>query len=346
MARSPQPPSVSLDLWRPALAAALEFRTLAPWVWMDDTAISVHVDENGAPWFACVMGNAREIFGLVLYRGEEGFRALHALHQAETEAAMEDARFLQSAIDVTFGPKSMLDSHDLARLKALGYAPPRGSRLAWPSFRSHRPGCVQWHLDEAEVRVLASALPRVARFAESLRQQANCYEERGIYEYPLLGDESKSPDQLEWRHWVPPPEPPVVAVRLPDDAAAEALRRLPVARKLTLEVDLFHALAPIADGDRPYYPRQVSIVRGDNGMVVGMEILPPEKNGPPAVGNVLLDVIQRLGMRPQTLLFAREPLARALLPLAEQLGIAKVNLTNHLPMTAEFRASFDEFFGR
>jgi len=343
MAGSPQPPEVSLELWRPALVAALEFRTLAPWAWMDDTAISVHVDEQGAPWFACVLGNAGEVFGLVLYRGEEGFRALHALHVAETETDLEDARYLQSAIDVTFCPKNMLDRHDLQRWRELGYTPARGARLAWPSFRSHRPGCVQWHLDEGELRVLTAALPRVARFAAALRAHPNEYADRAAFEYPILADAGEPPGDCEWRHWLPPAPLPSVAVRVRDDAAAASVRQLPLARQLVLELDVCHSAIPVAEGERPYFPRQVSIVRGDNGMIVGMELLNPTSDGSVALADCLLKVIHRLGVRPHTLWFAREPLAQRFLPLAEQLDIARVSLVDFLPKTEEFRAGLNQF---
>jgi hypothetical protein len=340
-----RPPAVDLDAWRTALDAALAFRDLAPWDWMHDTAISVFVDEKNAPWFACVLGGGGEVFGLVLYRGEEGFRGMHLLHQVETEADMEEARFAQSAIDVTWGSKKQLDRFDLERLQALGYVPARGARRAWPSFRSHRPGTVPWHLDAAEVRVLTAALPQVCRFAASLRSFPNVYLDREAYEFPMLSPTVENPTEMEWRHWLPPQPPPPVAVRLPEEAAAR-FRALPKAGKVAMELDLSHSPAPVQDEGRPFFPQQAMVVDAASGFVHAVQLIAPDQIGPVELGNALLKAIGDTGVRPRELRFLRPALAESLRPLAEQLGITRVNVVDHLPMIAEARASLAAFLGR
>jgi len=338
-----------MDLWREALERACVFRKLAPWQWMDDTAISVFIDGDNAPWFACVLGGGGEVFGLVLYRGEEGLRALCGLHQAGREPDVEDARFAQSAIDVTFGPKSALDRHDLARLAALGYAPARGSRLAWPSFRRHRPGLVQWHPDEAELRVLVAALPVVCCFAECLRGSGDAYATRGAWEFPILPHNGPidSPNALEWRHWLPPQEKPRPVVRVNSPEAVATFRGLPRQPGLVLELDLFRLPASqcVEDGCA-FYPQHLVIARGDNGVVVGMEILHMGHDGTLQLANAALSAFQRLGVRPAVLRFQRRALAEAFLPLAEQLDIPRVELAEQLSAVAEFRYGMEGFLGR
>src|SRR5258708_9447468 len=153
--RQPKPPSVPLPVWQELLVAANAFRTVQPWAWLDDADIFALIDDDGRPWFPSVLGAAGLVFGLALYRGESGLRFL-----LETAATLEDsprdAAFMQDALLLEWGAKQDLAPQYLAVLAALGHRPRPRERHAWPSFRSHSPGWLPCHFDEAEARALTA----------------------------------------------------------------------------------------------------------------------------------------------------------------------------------------------
>jgi len=77
----PAVPEVPQDLLPVLLDGLLAFRRAEPWRWMGDAAASVYEDDAGQPWFACVLGAGRQVYGLCLYRGSAGLRLFRELHR-------------------------------------------------------------------------------------------------------------------------------------------------------------------------------------------------------------------------------------------------------------------------
>lgn len=108
MARRTVPP-VAPGTGRAVLNQLSEFRKVEPWRWMPEMAVSAHVDTAGQPWFACVLGNAEQMFGLCLYRGAAGLRFHRMVRERGDGFDPAEYRYVQDAVMVWFGPKSELD---------------------------------------------------------------------------------------------------------------------------------------------------------------------------------------------------------------------------------------------
>jgi len=60
----------SLQEWKALYEAALEFKELAPWNWMNDTDFfGVKDPVSGEIGYCCIMGAAGEYYALGLYSG-------------------------------------------------------------------------------------------------------------------------------------------------------------------------------------------------------------------------------------------------------------------------------------
>ncbi|MBI3886805.1 MAG: hypothetical protein HY302_13905 [Opitutae bacterium] len=347
-ASAPAPPPVPLAVWRDLLAAAHEFRAARPWDFLSDRDVFALIDERQQPWFPSVLGAARQVFGVVLYRGADGLRFLFEA-TAIAEAAPDDALFAQDALMLDWGAKKALLPPDLAMLAALGHAPRPRERLAWPCLRSHRPGWYPWFLEEGEARELTAGLRATLAAAELARGHPGFFAP-SEKEHDLLPTVTMRealagplrPAQVEWRHWQPSPVPAPVTV-LPTPALA-ALAALPRAGGGGMEFDVFHAFAPVAEGARPYFPRLALMADARSGFIYATEMAPPERSWPELVTAVWIKAVRQAGARPEFIDVRRGEWLESLRPLAAALGI-NLRLVGGLPAIAEARASLKQFNG-
>jgi hypothetical protein len=338
---------VPTEVWREALDRLIEFRGAEPWKWIPDSAMTAHVDATGQPWFGCVLGNAKQVFGLCLYRGEAGFKFHRKLLEAGSELDPGAARFEHDAITAWYGAKKELIPEQRALFERLGFAPPRGQKLSWPDVRSHRPGYFPWWPDEEELRVLSDFIPRMLTFAALYRSHPECYESHGQWELPTLPEAgaARSIEDLEWRTWLNSPAqpiPPPVAVD-PEDPLFRRVAALGQAEGEALEVDWFYSTEGMTDGTRPYYPRCLGVIREYGGYCFGVELLRPDEDSAAKAVPLILVAIEKLGARPARIVTSREELALRLQPLAERLG-AETCVDEHMASFEDFRTSFVENF--
>ncbi|HWA27901.1 MAG TPA: hypothetical protein VG734_19755 [Lacunisphaera sp.] len=338
--RKPKLPVVALPVWRELLNAATAFRQAKPWEFLNDSDVFALVDEDGRPWFPSVLGAAGQVFGLALYRGEAGLRFLKET-SLTLEESPHDALYLQDALLMDWGPKQALSPEELSLLSALGHRPKPRERNAWPCYRSHSPGWVPWHLDESEAKSLAAGLQATLACAQLARRQPDFFA-------PCIGNEHLLPtveiaatrsgrlvsDKIEWRQWLVPPLPVPPPVAFPESWAK--LARRSGSPSLVLEFDIFHALMPTLDADRPFFPRLAMLVDGRTGYIYGMDLATPNQSWAEMVTTSWHKVLSALRVRPKAIAIRRAEWRDALLPLAEGLGIELI-LVAELPAIDEAR---------
>lgn len=345
----PKTPQVPLPVWQELLAAATDFRTAKPWLWLEDQDVFALIDDDGHPWFPTVLGAAKQVFGLALYRGETGLRFL--LKTAPTlEDSMQDALYLQDALLLDWGTKNVLAPEEVAVLSALGHRPKPRERNAWPCYRSHTPGWFPWPLDEAEARALTAGIRATLVCAELARRDpdffAPCDADDTVFPTVSLAAAAAGPlgpDRVEWRQWLLPPPPALAPPVAP--ASWAALTQRPTKASLVIEFDVFHAPMPTSDGDRAYFPRVGLMVDGSNGFVYGVDLAAPDRSWADLVTGLWSKVFSSLRERPGVIAIRRAEWAEALRPLAEQLGI-RLLLVDELPSVDEARDSMAHYFGR
>lgn len=347
MSAQPKHPVVPLEVWRPAFDAILAFRALAPWEWMFDCDTCVLVDAAGVPWFATVLGMAREVRGLALYRGAQGLRTLQA--SMDPMADPTELGFRMDALTIWFGAKNELPAAQRELYGTLGHKPVRGMKWAWPAVLDHTPGYAAWGPTAEQVAWLAKALPAVMRFAALVQADPRVVANRSRGEYPTVplgGAATLHAEDLEWRHWRADPEPVSGdPVRLEDESLAAGLRALPVAAGRALDLAWFFMADTIAEGDRPYHGRILVALDPETAVCLGMEVVSIHDDLAKKAAHVLAEQFRRGGVVPATIRVQDPELERRLGPLLNGIG-SHVEMAGPLESVAAFREAMAAFMGR
>jgi hypothetical protein len=337
---------VLAEAWRALYASAIRYRDAAPWRWLEDCDIvGVRDPHTGETAWCAALGAAEEVFGLLAYRGAEGYHVHDLTQRGRLEA--DDAPFVQKALLLEFTDRSELDPDELARLRALGLSF-RGP-AAWPRAESHEPGWAPAPPDLPGVRLLTQAIEQALDVF--LRAETDPSLVEPDTDGRLLvrtarpasagtaADGSPAPtaqaEALCWsdsREAPPPPPPPDPPPHLND----LVLRRLRESRAsaATLEFSALYTFARITDrGPRPYFAIAALLVDGASGMILDATV-----EGPPLTAQRLSDVVLaalgKLGARPARIHVKTERARAALQPLADALGI-ELRRVRHLPALEE-----------
>ena len=153
----PKFPDVSLSTWKKLYESAQRVQSLQPWRVLDDTQlIGVRDPSSGEIGYACFVGCGGTLFGLCLYRGQEGFETYRRLMSDETDPQSIESVLMQNCLKLELGAKSDLEKEDLAVIQRLGLV--FKGKTAWPQFRSVLPGYYPWPVDETEAGLLTVGL--------------------------------------------------------------------------------------------------------------------------------------------------------------------------------------------
>lgn len=336
--------------WRDLYAAANALRTSACWMWMENGDIfAVQDPVSRQNYFCSVMGYGGTEFGVVAYRGHNGFKVLQQLLMVEDEiqeaALSEDFMFIQDALSCTFDDREALDKKDLAVIRRLGLKY-RG-RGEWPLFRDYTPGLVPWFLTGPQCVTLTHILDQAVAVAMECKKSGTADILFGPKDELTLRVARKTASGLEWSSRFmneQDAKAESLTIELSDQLLVQKLKKLPVQKRKSWELDRFYLPAPIHDRERPCFPEMVAIVDHENGIALSTEIVP---SGTPAemVADELIDMLLKSGVKPRRILVKQESMAILLEEFCEQIGL-ELRMTDRLPRISELRQGFLEFSRR
>jgi len=160
-------PTPTLEEWGRLYQAAMAFKDLSPWQWMEETDVfGVQNPDTGDLGFVSVMGLLGEHLSLALYLGAKSLRDFWIMEQ--TDLFPQEVSELPLHLQASFEDRNTLTKKDRDIIKELGLKF-RG-RQAWPMFRSYRPGFLPWYLEASEARFLACALEQAVEVAQRFKQ--------------------------------------------------------------------------------------------------------------------------------------------------------------------------------
>lgn len=346
-------PEIDLATWLRLYDLAGRVRALEPWRWMEEIdLIGVRDPDNGDCFFISVMGALGEHHAIVVYPGAEGLEAFWAMQRMprQKQHLLIDTLLGIHQVQVQFGKKSDLLPHEKPIAVAVGHK--AVGALAWPAFRSMKPGWSQWSVDAREARLLELAMEQLLDVAPRLRDGD------GLLPFPpgpdadilmrvrtTVGDAPPS-----WRD-TRSPSPRVVADHTPvplPELLMEAVRRLPPS-EATFAVEVFPSLVRIGPSrDRPICPYVFMAIETSSRYMLQlgpMEMEDPRREVRAASVTTFLQLMMKQSHRPASVV-ARIPwLASALEGACRETGIKLVLDEESLELD-EVRADVEDYLSQ
>jgi len=329
-------------VWKDLLLAAKRYRALAPWRWMGDRDLFGVLDpETDQIGWCCVIGAAGELFGLLLYRGDEGFDFLRRM--VSGEELRDEVAFGQDALVLAFVDRGELSAEQRAAMGRSGVRF-RG-RGEWPQLESHGRGRLPVPPKEPEVRRMRIAIEQAIEIASRARDEPTLLETDRDGRL-LIRIPSASPDDEGWVDARRAPPPPIQAA-IPDfdrvraERIGGALSRVPA----RWECDLFPMQAVIAErGRQPYAPAVFLLADARSGIIVHTDMTEPAGRHRWAQDQ-LMQAAEAVGALPSVLLVKSPDLERVLRPVATALGI-RVEVAKRLRAVDSVREGFAQMTTR
>lgn len=320
-ATEPEDEPLRPEEWQALLAAAADYSGAAPWKRLWDSPLIGVPDPAGAETGYCsVLGANGEGYGLVVFRGPEGFGAYQRMAGSSDAGPWDGRVALLTAPLLQFlrGPREHVPPEEREVYRALGHRF-RGC-ASWPLFRSQRRGYLPWRLTSAEARFLTHALGAVTAFShdpagvrllEETQDQADTGD--GPQTVVLLQGQSHAPSATLGEVL---PRPPFAMDASFDDRHARHLRDTAARADSTWELDLLPAPFGIgALGQRLQASWMGMAVDAATDLALHIEVYPASEALRPST--FVLAVAERVGLRPKAIRVLRREVAAGLAPLAE-----------------------------
>jgi hypothetical protein len=174
------------DPWPSLFEAAISFRDLGAWEWMDDGMVFGVADPvTGHIAWCVVLGMNGQVFGLAAYLGSAGLVILRAVHAGKLGPHDDEIRFGFPCLLTTFEDRDGLDAGDLKRIKDSRSAdgmPGRSSAATVAACvrgrpKKWKPG--SWRRCSDRLRTYASGFVRRPA-CSGLDPRASCWSEPGL----------------------------------------------------------------------------------------------------------------------------------------------------------------------
>lgn len=279
--------------WPKLYSLAAQFYRLQPWTWMSNFDIFAVVDpHSGRVGYCSVLGEGGEVFGLTVYRGDQGLDVLKKLMYGEIGG--DDFKYMQDYLLLSYENREDLDDEDYRRIQNSGVKF-RG-RLAWPCFRNYEPGYTPWSVNEDEVDFMSCVLEQAIAVAEMAKQNPGFLVSQGDDRVWMRYAVRQGEDTLWEGKWtdmtVSKPEQTVYESVLAEIQLA-AIRKRAKQTTAVWEIGMFYLPRPVQEGRRPFFPRVSVIMEQNSGLVIGYDLTGAE-GSPPLHAHLQINLFQTI----------------------------------------------------
>ena len=321
--------------WKQLYTAAITFKEIKCWDWMDDTELfGVQNPADGEIGYCCVLGALGEVFGLNVYLGTDGLQGYFRLQSAEDiEIDQIEALYLQKSLALTFENKALLQKMDRQVVNRLGLN--FKGRKAWPFFRSYQPGFQPWYLTKEEALFFTLALEQAKKVALDFREDWHLLNPPSK-EHCLVRVAAGEGESLEWKNqWVKFPQLGKAGFVVPavDEIRLKRIEDAEFPKANIWECDFFYVPAAIQGEDRPYFPIAFLWVDQKTGFVLKHELF-EHADYQPNLQKAFMKTVEDTKFLPQEVRVRKEETYKLLEPITRKLGIRLI-LTKSTPALQE-----------
>lgn len=322
--------------WKAFFEAVLEYKKVGPWDWMYDSDIfGIQNPETKENLYPCVMGNAGEVFGLFIYKGERGLNSLLQMSMGMISPDSLDIQHIQDGWLLSFDNRDDLTQLERNLLKEHNIKC-RGKK-AWPNIRRYDPGFEPWLPEEEDLPFLTEVIQQTIE--TSLRIKDGELELPDFDSEDILLRINKKGD-AGWEEKVIKHEPYEATYKAPflDEFTQHRLKKLKKSKNI-FEVDLFYSPAPIKPNNntRGIYPKILSVVDQASGMVINVTMQESTEEDPTMVFFAgLLEAIEKADFLPSEIQLIKPEVECLVSGFCEALEI-EIGRTGFMEETENFK---------
>jgi len=326
---------------------SLKFRDLAPWKCMTDSDLfGIQDPQTGQMGYCCVLGNARNEYGLVVYLGTEGLKAYLRIFRERFDPEDPDLMHVQKTLNLTFERRSCLPGEDLKLLDSLGFHL-NESQLC-PLIRSYLPGYFPWHLTGEQARYMSLALSQVMEVYPRFKANPRMFSppEPGEF-FARMSQREDSGVTWTDRWFTPPAEDRAALSAKPlDREEAGRIKQDIGAKKGTWEVHSFYSPVPVKDGtNRPFYGRIFLWMDSGADFILKTHLLHPSKEYENEFTRQFLEIIREVKSMPEKVFVTNGEFLALLEPVRLAFGIDVV-LVKKFKRIGQARLKMKEYMSK
>ena len=322
-------PQVSDALWRDLLQAADVVREVAPWEKISGIDQFGLVDPvSNETTIGLIVGSRVSFRGVQLYLQPEGVQFLNKTLYSDRPKAT-DLRCRNRIVWIEFVAKGMLAPHELALRDHLKFPrlPNKGRPFA--RFRSIRPMCVPWFVDETEARLLVLAAYASLAHCDTFDpgkpdEDIRLSEDRRpiISIFALRKDRDPSDLGGAWdRTEAAMPRAKEAFLGVITEETKGRLRILKIEDTAPWQIGVVIVDEPFDNWERPYFPRIVLVVDAVTEAVRALYARTPEMELADQFSQALAFAGERAGFLPPTIEVKSASAQKIMGPLGAELGI-------------------------
>lgn len=334
----------TLDEWKQLYDLAAKVKELAPWDWMEeDDLFGFQMPGTGELGFISVMGALGEHYSIAIYQGIEGLDGFWKMQDLGPKLTPEFILQVPQ-LQLSFEDREIITTEDRAIMKALGLKF-RGAN-AWPQFRSYRPGCFPWYLEQAEAEMLIWGLEQTLDVAPRVKVDPDVLFPTDEEDDYLLRVNAKGAWKDGQKH-IDLPYTQTINLQMNFRVLDELKRAMP--GSATVEVDFYMLDEPIQENkqERPFFPYMLMLAEHDSGFILGTELLKPLPSMQAMWEQIPAKVVESLAntLEPKEILVQNVLLKGLLQSIGDELGI-KIKKVSRLTAINRAKRELNKFMSR
>ncbi len=263
------------QVWLDFYDAAIKFRDMQPWTWMQETDLfGVQDPVTGETGYCCIMGEAGVHLSMAVYMGASGLNSFFNLLESETEQDAHINGIKQQCLMVSFEDRDMISPENMKRIKELGLK--FKGRRQWIQAQEYQPGRLPWYITDVQAQYLTLALQQAMEVATRFKDDPDVL---GDEVNMLLRTATQVDGQWQWKdRYQPAPEweeAPMVEAD-PDLVARAKTTLKTVEGAILFAVNYMMQPVQEAPDQQPYFPQIALWIDYQNGMIISSLLIGPD----------------------------------------------------------------------
>jgi hypothetical protein len=330
----------NIDTWKKLYHEADRFRDSEPWdVFYDNSQIFSVIDPvTQERYYCCVLGNAREVFALVAYRGDAGFLCHQRICNLGAVEEPEDVAFEQDCLMVEYVEKDDVPKSSSKLLKEIGL---KYHGFGTPIFIDYRPLFMPANIDNQQAEILILCLEVASAVYFELKKDKKFLKKKNHTRTWSLTDDGKLV-----QNWLKNPAISAKKTQSHELQVKNLLKKVKFPQKGIWELGcIIPQMSVGTDSGDAYIPRTCLILDGETKVALGVDLIDPKKDSNLCLLMLFFNTVKSTMHLPKEILVQSSDIAKYLYPSMTELKI-NIKIVSKLSVASEFLEMFNSHIAK